>query len=261
MHGVWDAYILNDRERLDALIGDDYSIDIPLSYNTHLIDCLMCYYYNKKNDAHLSAVKLEASKKAIHDAFKSSGLKKSDFNRYSIIPRKVLSDSEYVYPNRDMFDYMCEKIGFNFDYEEYKPGWNDLRSVEVFYRNFAFERYDRIKNFVRDVRSQNVKFFNLPYDEIDLSCASFVYCDPPYRNTLNAYGCDFNYSNFVRWLEYIDVPAFVSEYAAPSRNFVCIDSFSNRSILGNSGSKKKCCENLFIRGDFVDWYNERMRGD
>lgn len=260
MHGVWDAYVLNDRERLDALIGDDYSIDVPLAYNTHLRDCLMCYYYNKKNDAHLSAGKLEASKNAIQDAFKNSGLTRSDLKRYSITSR-ILSDYGYVYPNRKIFDYMNEKIGFDFDYEEYKPDWNDMRGEYVFSQNFALERYNRIKQFSRDIRSHDVEFFNSSYDDIDLSGASFVYCDPPYRDTLNAYNCDFDYFNFVRWLEYIDIPAFISEYNAPSDNFVSIISFNNRSILGNSGSKKKPCEKLFIRRDFIDWYNDLMIGD
>lgn len=261
MHGVWDAYVLNKRERLDALIGDDYSIDVSLAYNTHLRDCLMCYYYNKKNGTHLSAGKLEASKKAIQDAFKNSGLKKSDLNRYSIINRKILSDSEYVYPNRDVFDYMNEKIGFNFDYDEYKPDWNDLPGACVFAQNYALERYNRIKSFSSDMHSRDIEFFNQSYDDIDLSGVSFVYCDPPYRDTLNAYNCDFDYSNFVRWLEYIDIPAFISEYTAPSDNFVSVVNFNNRSILGNSGSKKKPSEHIFIRRDFVDWYNDLMRGD
>lgn len=186
---------------------------------------------------------------------------KSDLNRYSIINRKILSDSEYVYPNRDVFDYMNEKIGFNFDYDEYKPDWNDLPGACVFAQNYALERYNRIKPFSSDMHSRDIEFFNQSYDDIDLSGVSFVYCDPPYRDTLNAYNCDFDYSNFVRWLEYIDIPAFISEYTAPSDNFVSVVNFNNRSILGNSGSKKKPSEHIFIRRDFVDWYNDLMRGD
>lgn len=45
------------------------------------------------------------------------------------------------------------------------------------------------------------------------------------------------------------------------KNFVSIVNFNNRSILGSSGSKKKPSEHIFIRRDFVDWYNDLMRGD
>lgn len=261
MHGVWDAYVLHDRRRLDSLIGDDYSIDIPLSYNTHLVDCIMCYCYNKKYDAHILPGKLEASKNAIHDAFNNSGLRRSDFGRYSKCTRSYLSDSYYDYPTREHFNYMDEKLCFNFDYNCYKPDWFGMPGIVAVQNIFPLERYNRIKHFTHDLSLEDVELLNSSYDDVDLSGASFVYCDPPYRDTLNAYNCEFNYSEFVKWLCCVDIPVFVSEYNAPSDDFVSVKSFKSGSILGKSGFSKKPDEKLFIRRDFVDWYNDLMRGD
>lgn len=251
--------MLGDRALLDGLIGTDYSLDVPIGYNTDLLDRVMCYYYNELNDADIAPGKLEAGKYAIHDAFERSGLKRSDFSRYSQIPRNVLSDSLFFYPSREMFDYMDERLHFSFEYDDYKPGWQETRGAILFSCPIALERYRRVQNFVNDVFNNDVSFSSKEYDEVDLSEADFVYCDPPYRSTLNVYGSDFDYSRFVKWLGDIDTPAFVSEYNAPSDDFVSIASFANRSILGNNGSKIKPPEQVFLRRDFVPWYRDVMK--
>ena len=53
------------------------------------------------------------------------------------------------------------------------------------------------------------------YDEVAIEPGDVVYADPPYANTGQDYGGNFDHSKFWDWVATRDFPVYVSEYNAP----------------------------------------------
>ena len=94
--------------------------------------------------------------------------------------------------------------------------------------------------YLQQLEYLQVKFGDLPYDEV------IIYCDPPYRNTAEYIDSNFNHKQFDEWFANLPYTGFLSEYSAP---FQKIASFGKLSLLNNNKeSKKIITENLYWNG-------------
>jgi DNA adenine methylase len=88
---------------------------------------------------------------------------------------------------------------------------------------------------------------------------SFIYCDPPYRNT-KGYRVDFDFEkfdNFVRKEVKKGKIFLISEYEMPD-DFVCIWSKDIQNSMKPGASDKKC-EKLFVHISQLHLFNKQYR--
>lgn len=94
---------------------------------------------------------------------------------------------------------------------------------------------------------QNVKWTSLSYDILDVPQNSFVYCDPPYKNTTkyNNYNY-FNGEAFWDWVRTISTHSavYVSEYNAPD-DFECVFEIEIKCILKKDNNSDSRIERIF----------------
>lgn len=89
-------------------------------------------------------------------------------------------------------------------------------------------------------------FTNKEYDKLKIPVKSFVYCDPPYRNT-KGYRVNFNFKefdDFVRKEVKKGKIFLISEYEMPE-DFICIWSKDLQNSMKPGASDRKC-EKLFV---------------
>lgn len=91
------------------------------------------------------------------------------------------------------------------------------------------------------------------YRNVFIPTGAIIYADPPYRRCRNSkrYCGDFDYSEFNKWLEMLQVPCIVSEYDAPKG---CVEIAKVDKVCSiHTGTLYKT-ERLFIQDKFYDWY-------
>jgi DNA adenine methylase len=112
-------------------------------------------------------------------------------------------------------------------------------------RNYALES----KNNILKQRDKllGVKFFDLPYNDLEIPRDSIIYCDPPYEGT-TSYKDKFNHEKFWEWcrgMSFQGHSIFISEYNAPG-DFKCVwQKVVNNTLVQNTGSKQGV-EKLFV---------------
>lgn len=60
------------------------------------------------------------------------------------------------------------------------------------------------------------------YRELCFDEPGIIYCDPPYKNTKERYGREFDAEAFYGWCEAQKLPVYISEYQMPEERFVCV---------------------------------------
>ena len=95
-------------------------------------------------------------------------------------------------------------------------------------------------------RLQNLQINNKSYKDIKITGQNpIIYCDIPYKGTVEYKEGGFNHDEFYEWANDIDYPVYISEYDAP---FEKIEMFKHRSSLSATNNKKKVFESIFWNG-------------
>lgn len=135
-------------------------------------------------------------------------------------------------------------------YAGYNPKKNEDHIKE------AFNGFNKqVKGFLH---LKQTKFTNRTYEALRTPLKSFVYCDPPYRNT-KGYRVDFDYEkfdNFVRKEVKKGKIFLISEYEMPD-DFVCIWSKDIQNSMKPGASDKKC-EKLFVHISQLHLFNKQV---
>lgn len=111
-------------------------------------------------------------------------------------------------------------------------------------RNIIQGQYNELKKQL--VKLKNIEFSSISYDKLDIPNNSIIYCDPPYRNTLQ-YKDAIDYENFYNWCEEMSKNNFVyiSEYNMPEDRFECIKEVPSAKKLGLN-LKNHYTEKLYV---------------
>ena len=64
------------------------------------------------------------------------------------------------------------------------------------------------------------------YRALNFERGGIIYCDPPYKNTKERYGREFDFNGFYAWCEHQANPVFISEYTMPEDRFVPVAAFT-----------------------------------
>lgn len=119
-----------------------------------------------------------------------------------IPPRSCTNEQwRYVRENQDIKPHVSGFIGFSCSFGgRWFEGYTRGRDNKGFERNYAEEGYKGVMKKLKDL--QEVKFFNLNYDEVPLPTNSVVYCDIPYKNTIHYNKKEvgiFDHEKFYSW--------------------------------------------------------------
>ena len=64
------------------------------------------------------------------------------------------------------------------------------------------------------------------YRELNFEQGGIIYCDPPYKNTKERYGREFDFAGFYAWCLHQANPVYISEYTMPEDLFAPVASFT-----------------------------------
>ncbi len=173
----------------------------------------------------------------------------------SFIPPKHITSKQYD-RYKTHFDWGFTSLsaaligyaGFNASYNGkffggYAGNVNTLEGL----RYYSYEAYCNIQKQLPLLTG--VVFINKHFEQLKFKVPSLIYCDPPYKGTMEYNGNKaFNHTTFWQWVRdkaQEGHTIFVSEYQAPS-DFECIWSKEVTSNLKNHGDSKKEIERLFI---------------
>lgn len=103
----------------------------------------------------------------------------------------------------------------------------------------------------------NTNFTSIDYKKIQFLSNSFIYLDPPYKNT-TGYTVEINYGEYYKWVLEISKNNFViaSEYNMPN-NFTCFYKIPVKQSLAANNNKKEISDNLYYcNGLFKNWFEK-----
>ena len=111
---------------------------------------------------------------------------------------------------------------------------------------FDVQSLERIVQLERLQNLQNLQINNGSYKDIKISGNnSIIYCDIPYKGTVEYKEGNFNHEEFYQWANEIEHPVYISEYDAP---FEKIETFKHRSSLSATNNKKVTFESIYWNG-------------
>ncbi len=121
-----------------------------------------------------------------------------------------------------------------------------------------------INSLKGEVSTNKLLILHQDYRDIQIPANSLIYCDPPYKNTVQkGYGDKvdgkFDYEAFYSWVkeQAKNNIVVISEYNMPDE-FVCLGERSKQNnMAGNTG--KHNIEKLFVLKSQLDAYNEAMK--
>ena len=116
-----------------------------------------------------------------------------------------------------------------------------LKNDERLQRLESLERLDGIN--VRR-RSPVLSVTTGDYRALNFEQGGIIYCDPPYKNTKERYGRDFDFNGFYSWCEQQANPVYISEYTMPEDLFAPVASFT---VIRKMDTKKSsiCHEKIW----------------
>ena len=122
-----------------------------------------------------------------------------------------------------------------------------LENDERLQRLKSLERFERLKNLetlqtdeslcrLQSLKSlERITDVDVPpvltvttedYRALNFERGGIIYCDPPYKNTKERYGREFDFNGFYSWCEHQTNPVFISEYTMPEDRFVPVAAFT-----------------------------------
>ena len=93
---------------------------------------------------------------------------------------------------------------------------------------------------------QNLQITNKSYENVVINGNNpVIYCDIPYKGTVEYKEGKFNHEEFYEWANNVDYPVYISEYDSPFKE---VHAFTHRSSLSANNNKKKTVEKIFWNG-------------
>ena len=136
----------------------------------------------------------------------------------------------------------------------------ELQSLESLERLQSLESLERLQRLqsrnTDEERHGRLTYTCKPYNEVEIEPDSLIYCDIPYKNTVEYVVGGFNHAAFYKWAHNQQNLVMVSEYNMPS-DFVCVGAVTKRNIL-SATANKKATERLFVPDNQLAMYRAKM---
>lgn len=180
---------------------------------------MSCWSFGNKQSSYLYGSEIEEIKYLSHQFIVYGCL---DSMRKLNIDIPELLDIKDIQKRRNVFCLYSKKETAGVDYVENMTRLQNLQNL------------------------QNLQITNLSYEKVKISGNNpVIYCDIPYKGTVEYKEGGFNHEAFYDWANEIEYPVYISEYDAP---FEAVERFSHRSSLSATNNKKKTIESIFWNG-------------
>ena len=182
------------------------------------------------------------------DCLNQSGLKQSDIYKHlgTHMAGHYFGKSQWAFPTQEEYEKMREIMPALKPYKEVK-GYQDLcekvqsierlESLESLERLQSLESLERLQSLESLGTLNTIRTLNTSYENISISDNSVIYCDIPYKDTVEYKNCSFNYEKFYDWACSQTVPVYISEYNIDDARFECIAEIEKRNLYN---SKHEC---------------------
>lgn len=98
-----------------------------------------------------------------------------------------------------------------------RGGLQSLQRLQSLQSLESLERLQSLESLPGALTAHSGDYRELCFDE-----PGIIYCDPPYKNTKERYGREFDAEAFYGWCEAQKLPVYISEYQMPEERFVCV---------------------------------------
>ncbi len=160
----------------------------------------------------------------------------------------TITEEEYKYikSNKDENFPLAGFVGFGCSYSGKWFGGYCRNNTN---RNYCLNAKNSNLKILNNI--QDVIFYNLNYDEVNIPLGSLVYCDPPYKNTTKY--CkdevgDFNHDDFYKWVRNNSnkYDIYISEYKQniPDDFKIVWEYESKKDIRNRNNQQEKTIEVL-----------------
>lgn len=162
-------------------------------------------------------------------------------------PPEIITEELYKDIKVNKGNYSKELVAYVGFALSYGAKWfSGYRKDSVGKRNYSSESYRGAMRQFPLLR--NVDFRHSSYQDLKIPDNSIIYCDPPYKNTVEYKAVEsFNHEPFYEWCRHKHKEGrqvFVSEYHMPE-DFICVWSKEVNSSLTKDTGSKKGIEKLF----------------
>lgn len=167
------------------------------------------------------------------------------------IPPETLTEAEYnfIKSNKDLYPHLTGFVGFACSFgAKWFGGYARGNQKNGKARNYCAEGRRAI--IKQAPKLKGIMLYNFDYDSFPIPDESIIYCDPPYKNTVEYKGAgDFDHDKFWAWCDSMvkkGHKVYVSEYSAPDGWRIVWQKEVFNSLDLNTGSKKGT-EKLFTK--------------
>lgn len=186
----------------------------------------------KDNSEKLRAYLLEGLKKA--------GKTRADVDRYigtNGMAGHYFGRSQWEFPTREVYLKLQSLLYLPKNYDKIyglQSLYESLQSLQ------SLQRLQRLQ------RLQSLQKFRGDYRNVKIQPDSLIYCDIPYKNTVEYSDGGFDYESFYDWAEMQSEPVIISEYAMPAERFERIDFTEKRCLFSAGRAESIRKEGLFV---------------
>ena len=121
-----------------------------------------------------------------------------------------------------------------------------LQSLQRLQRLQRLQSLQSLQRLQRLQRLQSLQKFRGDYRNVKIQPDSLIYCDIPYKNTVEYSDGGFDYESFYDWAEMQSEPVIISEYAMPAERFERIDFTEKRCLFSAGRAESIRKEGLFV---------------
>lgn len=184
------------------------------------------------------------------DCLNQSGLKQSDIDKHlgTQMSGHYFGKSQWGFPTQKEYEKMREIMPALKPYGEVK-GYHDLcetvkrlesvKSLENLQSLESLQNLERVESFenLENLGTlRTLHTINTSYENVSISGNSVIYCDIPYKGTVEYKNCSFNYDKFYDWACSQTVPVYVSEYNIDDKRFECIAEIEKINLYNSKNA-------------------------
>jgi hypothetical protein len=109
------------------------------------------------------------------------------------------------------------------------------------------ERLQQLQQLQQLQRLERLNFYNKSYEQVSIMENSVVYCDIPYKGTVEYdKNKNFNRKKFLNWAHELKHPVYISEYNVNDKRFRQIKAINKRVLMASSGKAPDKLEKIYV---------------
>ena len=151
--------------------------------------------------------------------------------------------SQWEFPTREVYLKLQSLLYLPKNYDKIYGLQSLYESLQSLQR---LERLQSLQSLESLERLQSLQRFRGDYRNVEIRPDSLIYCDIPYKNTVEYSDGGFDYESFYDWAEKQSEPVIISEYAMPAERFERIDFIEKRSLLSATDNRQAKKEGLWV---------------